>query len=72
MGWMHPAERTFVALIMSVGFTSFISMPFLVKSFRWWIFPEPEQGAAQKTAKGIAIISALYALQLGFFLAIMR
>ena len=72
MGWMHPAVRTFVALIMSVGFTSFISMPFLVKNFRWWIFPGSEQSSAQNTAKGIAIISVLYALQLGFFLAIMR
>lgn len=70
MAWMHPALRTFMALILSVVVTSFVSMPLLVKTFRWWLFPEPENSYAQKTGKGFAIIVFLYAVQLFFFLAI--
>lgn len=70
LNWMNLVMRTFVGLILSVALTTFIVLPFLVKSFRWWIYPEDTHAAKGATAKGVVLIMVLYAIQVWLLLLI--
>jgi uncharacterized protein len=60
---MNPTLRSFLSMMVSVCGTTFVTMPFLIKAFRWWLFPEPHR-AANIHLRGTAIVSALFALEI--------
>lgn len=62
-----PAAGTFVGNVLSVAATSFVTMPFFVRTFDWWLFPSKEQNN-RATAIGLAILAALFVCEVGFFL----
>jgi len=58
---IHASLGTFIGNSISVALTSFITMPWCVKWFGWWLFPKGP--AAAITAKGVGIICLLYAVE---------
>jgi len=61
---LHASLATFIGNCISVALTSFLTMPFFVKTFSWWLFPKNDDGA---TLKGSAILCALYACEVLIF-----
>lgn len=59
---LHPVIGTFINLCGSVTFTTLVSMPYLVKKFRWWIYPKENPTAT--TLKGTAVMVAAFAIEL--------
>lgn len=59
---LHPVVGTFINLCGSVTFTTLVSMPYLVKKFRWWIYPKENPTAT--TLKGTAVMVAAFAIEL--------
>lgn len=57
---IHASLATFIGNSISVALTSFITMPFFVKWFEWWLFPKGDKGA---TARGVGILCVLFALE---------
>ena len=48
---------------LSVALTSFFTMPWFVRAFGWWLFPE--KGSNKRlTIKGLAIMGVLYAAEI--------
>lgn len=56
----NSSLATFIGNTISVGLTSFLTMPLFVKWFEWWLFPKGNKTA---TAKGVAILCVLFALE---------
>lgn len=56
---IHASLGTFIGNTISVALTSFATMPLFVRWFDWWLFPK-QDGA---TAKGVAIICVLFAIE---------
>ncbi len=59
---LHASLATFIGNAISVALTSFITMPWCVRSFGWWLFPKGPSAAAL-TARGIGILCLLFALE---------
>lgn len=59
---LHASLGTFVGNAVSVALTSFFTMPWCVRLFGWWLFPKGP-GASAITARGVGIISLLYAVE---------
>jgi uncharacterized protein len=60
-GWnIHASLGTFIGNSISVALTSFLTMPFFVRWFGWWLFPKGDKTA---TARGIGILVILFALE---------
>jgi antibiotic biosynthesis monooxygenase (ABM) superfamily enzyme len=66
-----PALGIFIGNVLSVAATSFLTMPALVRTFDWWLFPgtKPDDSA---TATGLAILAALFAAEIGFFVLLFQ
>ncbi|MBX9688611.1 MAG: hypothetical protein K2X27_18020 [Candidatus Obscuribacterales bacterium] len=60
---LPPALANFIKMMASVAFTSWISMPFLIKCFAWWLFPENNSD----TIKGCLIFLCIFALEIIVF-----
>jgi len=58
----HASLGTFLGNSTSVALTSFLTMPWCVRWFGWWLFPKGPDAAAL-TARGAGIISLLYAAE---------
>ncbi|MBX9567330.1 MAG: hypothetical protein K2X77_00440 [Candidatus Obscuribacterales bacterium] len=63
---LHPVIKTFVSLVGSVAATSFLTMPYFVVSFKWWLFPKKEDHLA--SLKGALILTALFLASIGIFI----
>ena len=64
-GWgLHASLATFIGNCGSVALTSFATMPLFVRGFGWWLFPKDGAGA---TARGVAILIVLFALEVAAF-----
>lgn len=59
---LHSSLGTFIGNAISVALTSFFTMPWCVGWFGWWLFPKGPDAAAL-TARGVGIISLLYAVE---------
>lgn len=63
---VEPTVRTFINLVGSVAATSFITMPFFVRNFKWWLYPSPSEKYSNQ--KGIGILIALFAIEVVIFI----
>lgn len=61
LGVKNSSLAMFFGNFISVGLTSFITMPLFVRWFGWWLFPKENQNTP--TAKGVAILCVLFALE---------
>ncbi|APW62412.1 antibiotic biosynthesis monooxygenase [Paludisphaera borealis] len=61
-----PALGVFIGNVLSVAATSFLTMPFLVRNFDWWLFTDLKR-SDRATAIGLAILAALFAVEILFF-----
>ncbi len=68
---LAPAVGTFVGNVLSVAATSFLTMPFFVRKFDWWLFPNKTQ-ENRATAIGLAILAALFVCEVAFFMWLWR
>ncbi len=60
-GWdIHASLATFIGNSISVALTSFITMPLFVRWFNWWLLTK---GNPTATARGVGILSMLFALE---------
>ena len=60
---IHASLATFIGNSLSVALTSFFTMPWCVRWFSWWLFPE--KGLEKRlTTKGLAILGFLYAVEI--------
>lgn len=62
---LAPAVGTFLGNALSVAATSFLTMPFLVRSFDWWLFAEKNSGL-RPSAKGLALLALIFVVEIGF------
>jgi antibiotic biosynthesis monooxygenase (ABM) superfamily enzyme len=62
---LPPAVGTFVGNVLSVAATSFLTMPYFVRTFDWWLFAE-SKGNKRATPIGLAILGAMFACEIGF------
>lgn len=60
---IHGAVGTFIGNAISVALTSFLTMPWFVEKFNWWLFPGIASPRAL-TRRGVRIICLLYLLEL--------
>jgi antibiotic biosynthesis monooxygenase (ABM) superfamily enzyme len=68
---LFPAVAVFVGNVLSVGATSFLTMPFLVRVFDWWLFPE-KRPHPRVNATGLGTLAAVFALEIAFVASLMR
>src|SRR5262249_27920398 len=61
-----PSVGVFVGNVLSVAATSLVTMPFLVRKFDWWLFPE-KSPYNRATIGGLGILAALFIGEIGFF-----
>ena len=60
---IQASLATFIGNSISVAVTSFFTMPWCVRWFGWWLFPE--KGLEKRlTANGLAILGLLYAVEI--------
>ena len=71
LGGLAPALGIFIGNVLSVAATSFLTMPFCVRKFDWWLFPD-RKPYDRATAIGLAILAALFAGEIGFFVWLFR
>ncbi len=55
---LNSSVATFLTNAFNVTVTSFVTMPFFVRCFTWWFFPEKPSLALE--VKGLAILAALF------------
>jgi len=55
--------RMLISLSISVGCTTYITMPIFIKAFKWWLFPDKKR-AVQLQLTGVALIVGVFALQI--------
>ncbi|MBU6454231.1 MAG: hypothetical protein KGS72_20800 [Cyanobacteria bacterium REEB67] len=65
---LHPAVELFVNMVGSVLATTYVTMPILIKRFRWWLLPKEPNAALD--LKGIAIVLAIYASEIALFVCL--
>jgi len=58
----------FCSTVVNMILVTWVCMPVLIKTFSWWLFPKPEQSATTNL-KGIGILIAVYAVEIGLFFA---
>lgn len=58
----NSSVKTFFNLMISVSFTSFVSMPLCVKWFDWWLLPQKD-APSSTNSKGVLIVTVLLLLQ---------
>ena len=61
---LNSSFATFIGNVGSVSATSFITMPLFVRWFGWWLFMTKDSPAGT-TAKGVGILIALFAAEIG-------
>lgn len=61
LGVKNASLATFIGNSISVALTSFAAMPLFVRWFGWWLFPKGDKRA--QTAKGVAILCGLFAVE---------
>jgi antibiotic biosynthesis monooxygenase (ABM) superfamily enzyme len=61
-----PALGIFIGNVLSVAATSFLTMPFLVRTFDWWLFVD-EGKPTHSTLRGLAILAVIFVCEIGFF-----
>lgn len=61
LSWMNPVLNTFVNLVACICLTTFVTMPALVKVFRWWLMPEFGAGKSVHV-RGILIVLSMVAV----------
>ena len=59
---LHASLATFIGNVISVALTSFLTMPWFVSSFGWWLFPKAASAAT--TARGVLILLGLYVAEI--------
>ncbi|MCP9851246.1 antibiotic biosynthesis monooxygenase [Cyanobium sp. Morenito 9A2] len=59
---IHGALATFIGNSISVALTSFLTMPWFVQTFNWWLFPGLASPRAL-TRRGVQIVCLLYLLE---------
>jgi hypothetical protein len=65
LGDFVPAHGIFIGNVFSVAATSFLTVPFLVRTFDSWLFPDAKR-YNRATATGLVILTALFACEIGF------
>ena len=61
---LAPALGIFIGNVLSVAATSFLTMPFLVRAFDWWLFADTKADG-RTNATGLAILAAIFAAEIG-------
>jgi antibiotic biosynthesis monooxygenase (ABM) superfamily enzyme len=61
---LHASLATFIGNAISVALTSFLTMPWCVRWFGWWLFLR-DSSPKHTTAKGVLILAGLYAIEVG-------
>lgn len=55
----------FIGNIISVGLTSYVTVPASINAFKWWIFPDSSANRAAINMKGTLILCLLFAIEIG-------
>jgi antibiotic biosynthesis monooxygenase (ABM) superfamily enzyme len=63
---IQGAPATFLGNSISVGLTSYLTMPFFVRKFEWWLFPSA-QSVRALSRRGTRMIGLLYVMEILFF-----
>jgi len=63
---LQPALAGFIGNALSVTLVAFGTMPLLVRWMGWWLFPPPDT-VMRRTVAGVALILALYAVEIALF-----
>jgi hypothetical protein len=71
LGGLAPALGIFTGNVLSVAATSFLTMPFLVRAFDWWLFADTKRDN-RATAIGIAVLAVFFACEIGFLEELFR
>jgi antibiotic biosynthesis monooxygenase (ABM) superfamily enzyme len=66
-----PALGIFIGNVLSVAATSFLTMPFFVRKFDWWLFPDGKKYSRPNTV-GLAILAVVFLCEIGFSALIMK
>lgn len=59
---LHASLATFVSNAISVGLTSFLTMPWCVRAFGWWLFLK-DDSAKDTTLRGVGVLIVLFAIE---------
>lgn len=62
---LGPSPSTFLGNILSVGLTSFLTMPLFVRLFDWWLFPK--HFPRRTTVIGLIVLVVLFAAEVYVF-----
>ena len=63
---LNNSLATFIGNFLSVGLTSFLTMPWFVRGFGWWLFPKAPVSTST-SAGGVLMICTLFALEVMLF-----
>jgi len=66
-----PALGIFIGNVLSVAATSFLTMPFFVRKFDWWLFPDAKK-YNRPDIVGLAILALAFLCEIGFCALIMK
>jgi antibiotic biosynthesis monooxygenase (ABM) superfamily enzyme len=61
---LHASLATFIANIISVSGTTFLTMPLFIRCFGWWLFTE-KKTPPWITPVGLGVLTALFAVEVG-------
>ena len=61
---IHASLGTFIGNVISVALSSFLTMPWCVNWFGWWLFPKRKDSSV--TTRGTLILIGLYTLEVIF------
>jgi antibiotic biosynthesis monooxygenase (ABM) superfamily enzyme len=61
---LHASLATFIANIISVSGTTFLTMPLFIRWFGWWLFTE-KKTPPWITPAGVGVLAALFAVEVG-------
>ena len=53
----------FIGNVISVGLTTYLTMPLFIKTFGWWLFPKSDAVKVTVNITGTAVIFLLYAIE---------
>ena len=53
----------FIGNVISVGLTTYLTMPLFIKTFGWWLFPKSDAVKVTVNIAGTAVIFLLYAIE---------
>lgn len=63
---LNPAVSNFIGNVLSVAATSFLTMPYFVRLFDWWLFSDTNPNP-RANATGLGILAAIFAVEIAFF-----